>query len=121
MTDRQKSAYQIVKNAHDHALACIKANIPATNIDRCVRSIFGEKYVRYFVHGTGHGVGLEVHEAPRLTSNSTDILKTNMVVTVEPGLYIPGFWGIRIEDTVLVKEKSCEKLTKMDKELIIIE
>jgi len=66
-------------------------------------------------------VGLEVHEAPRLTSNSTDILKTNMVVTVEPGLYIPGFWGIRIEDTVLVKEKSCEKLTKMDKELIIIE
>jgi Xaa-Pro aminopeptidase len=64
---------------------------------------------------------LEVHEAPLLASNSNDILKTQMVVTVEPGLYIPGLWGIRIEDTVLVKKSSCEKLTKMDKELIIIE
>ncbi|KQC10172.1 MAG: hypothetical protein APR62_12535 [Smithella sp. SDB] len=121
LTGRQKNAYQIVKDAHDLALNYVKADVPATCIDQHVRNVFGEKYERYFVHGTGHGVGLEVHEAPRLASNSTDILKTNMVVTVEPGLYIPGFWGIRIEDTVLVKEKSCEKLTKMDKELIIIE
>lgn len=121
LTDRQKNAYQMVKNAHDRALSCVKANVSAAGIDRCVRSVFGEKYVRYFVHGTGHGVGLEVHEAPRLASHSTDILKPNMVVTIEPGLYIPGLWGIRIEDTVLVKKNSCEKITKMDKELIIIE
>ena len=121
LTDRQKNAYQMVKNAHDWALACIKANVSAAGIDRRARSVFGEKYVRYFVHGTGHGVGLEVHEAPRLASNSTDILEPKMVVTVEPGLYIPGLWGIRIEDTVLVKKNSCEKLTKMDKEIIIIE
>ncbi|KUG22413.1 aminopeptidase ypdf (mp-, ma-, ms-, ap-, np- specific) [hydrocarbon metagenome] len=121
LTVRQKNAYQMVKSAHDRALAGIKANVPAARIDQCVRSVFGKKYKRFFVHSTGHGVGLEVHEAPRLFSNSTDILKTNMVVTVEPGLYIPGHWGIRIEDTVVVKKNSCEKLTKMDKELIIIE
>ncbi len=118
---KQKNAYQSVKNAHDRAIAIIKANISAADIDNCARSAFGEKYSRYFSHGTGHGVGLEVHEAPRLASNSKDILKAKMVVTVEPGLYFPGLWGIRIEDTVLVKENSCEKLTKMDKELIIIE
>ena len=121
LTDRQKNAYQIVKDAHDRALAVIKGNIAAADIDYCARSVFGKKYGRYFVHGTGHGVGLEVHEAPRLASNSNDILKPQMVVTVEPGLYIPGLWGIRIEDTVLVKENSCEKFTKMDKELITIE
>jgi Xaa-Pro aminopeptidase/Xaa-Pro dipeptidase len=121
LTDRQKNAYQIVKDAHDRALAMIKANVSTADIDHCARSVFGKKYGRYFVHGTGHGVGLEVHEAPRLAINSADILKPQMVVTVEPGLYIPGFWGIRIEDTVLVKENSCEKFTKMDKELIIIE
>jgi len=121
LTDKQKNAYQIVKDAHDRALAVIKGNIAAADIDYCARSVFGKKYGRYFVHGTGHGVGLEVHEAPRLSSNSNDLLKSQMVVTVEPGLYIPGFWGIRIEDTVLVKENSCEKFTKMDKELIIIE
>lgn len=121
LTDRQKNAYQIVKDAHDRALAMIKENIHAADIDHCARSVFGKKYGRYFVHGTGHGVGLEVHEAPRLATNSDDILKPQMVVTVEPGLYIPGLWGIRIEDTVLVKKNSCEKLTKMDKELLIIE
>ncbi|PKN51173.1 MAG: integrase [Deltaproteobacteria bacterium HGW-Deltaproteobacteria-13] len=121
LTDRQKNAYQIVQDAHDRAIAGIKAGMSAADIDRCARSVFGRKYGRYFVHGTGHGVGLEVHEAPRLSSLSHDILKPWMVVTVEPGLYIPGLWGIRIEDTVVVKNNSCEKLTKMNKELTIIE
>ena len=121
LTVRQKNAYQIVKDAHDRALSIIRANIPAADIDHCARRVFGKKYGRYFVHGAGHGVGLEVHEAPRLATNSADILMPQMVVTVEPGLYIPGLWGIRIEDTVLVKKNSCEKFTKMDKELIIIE
>lgn len=121
LTKKQKHAYQAVKSAQEAALECIKSNVEGSAVDRQVRDIFGKKYGSYFVHGTGHGVGLEVHEAPRLASNSQDVLETNMVVTVEPGLYFPGQWGIRIEDTVLVKENCCEKLTKMDKELIVID
>ena len=121
LTDRQKNAYQFVKEAHDRALDAVAADVPAAEIDQKARRVFGAKYERFFVHGTGHGVGLEVHEAPRLSSTSEDILKPGMVFTVEPGLYIPGHWGIRIEDTVFLKENSCEKLTKMDKELTIIE
>jgi Xaa-Pro aminopeptidase/Xaa-Pro dipeptidase len=121
LTKKQRHAYQAVKIAQEAALTCIKSNVEASFVDRQAREIFGNKYGAYFVHGTGHGVGLEVHEAPRLASNSQDVLETNMVVTVEPGLYFPGQWGIRIEDTVLVKENCCEKLTKMDKELIVIE
>ncbi|MBN1474936.1 MAG: aminopeptidase P family protein [Syntrophaceae bacterium] len=120
LTKKQKHAYQAVKIAQEEALVCIKSNVAANAVDRRARSAFHEKYRNYFVHATGHGVGLEVHEAPRLASNSQDVLETNMVVTVEPGLYFPGQWGIRIEDTVLVKENCCEKLTKMDKELIVI-
>jgi Xaa-Pro aminopeptidase/Xaa-Pro dipeptidase len=121
LTDQQKNAYQTVKDAHDRAIDAIRTGVNASEIDRRTRNTFGKKYEKYFSHGTGHGVGLEVHEAPRLAPDSQDILETRMVVTVEPGLYLPGQWGIRIEDTVLVKENSCEKLTKMDKGLIIIE
>ena len=121
LTVEQKNAYQLVQKAHDRAIAAVQAGVGAAEIDRCARNIFGEKYGKYFSHGTGHGVGLEVHEAPRVAPDSLDILEAQMVVTIEPGFYLPGFWGIRIEDTVLVKKNSCEKLTKMDKELIIIE
>ena len=121
LTDEQKNAYSLVKKAHDQAIAAVRAGVAAADIDRCARDILGERYEKYFSHGTGHGVGLEVHEAPRLSSDSKDILEERMVVTVEPGLYLPGRWGIRIEDTILVKKNSCEKLTKMDKGIIIIE
>jgi Xaa-Pro aminopeptidase/Xaa-Pro dipeptidase len=120
LTDRQKNAYQIVKEAHHRALDNVAADIPAAEIDKSARNVFGKKYGRYFVHGTGHGVGLEIHEFPRLSSTSDDILKPGMVFTIEPGLYIPGLWGIRIEDTIFLKENSCEKLTKVDKQLVII-
>jgi Xaa-Pro aminopeptidase len=120
LTDQQKDVYQIVKDAHDRAIDTIRTGVKASEVDRHTRNIFGEKYEKYFLHGTGHGVGLEVHEAPRLNPDSQDVLETRMVVTVEPGIYLPGQWGIRIEDTILVKENSCEKLTKMDKGLIII-
>lgn len=121
LTDRKKNAYQMVKEAHDQAVEAVAAGVPASEIDKKVRDVFGKKYSRYFIHGTGHGVGLEVHEAPRLSSMSDDILQPKMIFTIEPGLYIPGRWGIRIEDTILLKKNSCEKITKMDKELTIIE
>lgn len=121
LTADQKNAYRAVLRAHDEAIAAIRSGIAAAEVDALVRRFLGRKYSRYFVHGTGHGVGLDVHEAPRLAPNSPDILKSGMVVTVEPGLYYPGRWGIRIEDTVFVQENSCEKITKMNKGLIIIE
>ncbi len=121
LTGDQKNAYRAVLKAHDEAIASIGAGIAAADVDALVRKVMGKKYIRHFVHGTGHGVGIEVHEAPRLASASQDVLSTGMVVTVEPGVYYPGQWGIRIEDTVLVKKKCCEIITKMDKKLIVIE
>ena len=121
LTDDQKNAYRAVLWAHDKAIAHIQAGLAASDADALVRDALGEKYRPFFVHGTGHGVGLEVHEAPRLAPVSGDLLEEGMVVTVEPGLYYPGFWGIRIEDTVLVKKKCCEMITKMNKKLLVIE
>lgn len=121
ITEEQKRAYQLVKKAYDQGIGAVAAGVAAADVDHLTRNTFGDKYEKYFSHGTGHGVGLEVHEAPRLNTVSPDILEEQMVVTIEPGLYFPGRWGIRIEDTVLVKKNSCEKLTKMDKGLIIIE
>jgi Xaa-Pro aminopeptidase/Xaa-Pro dipeptidase len=120
LTARQKNAYRLVLEAQQRALERVRDGVAATDVDRQARAVFGEKYGRYFVHGTGHGVGLEIHEAPRIGALSEDVLKAGMTLTVEPGLYFPGRWGIRIEDTVLVKKNSCEKITKMNKELIII-
>ena len=120
LTGDQKNAYRAVLQAHDEAIACIRDGTVAAEVDAAVRRVLGDRYSRFFVHGTGHGVGLEVHEAPRLAPGSQDILKAGMVVTVEPGLYYPGRWGIRIEDTVFVKKNSCEKITKMNKKLIVI-
>jgi len=77
-------------------------------------------YGEEFGHGLGHGVGLEVHEGPTVTKKSKTILKENMVITIEPGIYIPGLGGIRIEDMVLVKKNSCENLYGSKKEFTIL-
>lgn len=121
LTGDQKNAYRAVKQAHDEAIAVIEAGVAASDVDALVRRVLGNKYSANFIHGTGHGVGLEVHESPRLAPNSPDCLDAEMAVTVEPGVYMSGMWGIRIEDTVIVKNKGCEVITKMDKELIVIE
>ena len=121
LTEDQKNAYRAVRRAHDEAIALVKAGVFAADVDKLVRDVLGEQYSSNFVHGTGHGVGLEVHEPPRLAPNSPDVLAAGMVVTIEPGVYYPGCWGIRIEDTVVVKETGCEIMTKMNKELVIIE
>ncbi|HPC85899.1 MAG TPA: Xaa-Pro peptidase family protein [Smithellaceae bacterium] len=121
LTRGQKNAYRAVKRAHDEAIASIQAGADAARIDALARRTLGKKHSRYFVHSTGHGVGLEVHEAPRLAPSSRDVLRSGMTLTVEPGIYYPGLWGIRIEDTVLVKKNGCELITSMSKDLITIE
>jgi len=121
ITDRQKEIYTIVKDAHNMAMDSIKAGVACREIDRIVRSYIENAGLgRYFPHSTGHGVGLDIHEAPRISSKAEGYLKTGMVVTVEPGIYIPDLWGVRIEDTLLIEEDGCEVLTKMPKDLEIL-
>lgn len=119
--DRKRDVYSKVKEAHDRALEAVKSGVMCRQIDRIARSVLGKFGLDvYFSHGTGHGVGLEVHESPRISAESDTVLEEGMVVTIEPGVYIPGEWGIRIEDTVLVLKDGFEILTKMPKDLIIL-
>ncbi|MGN1481834.1 M24 family metallopeptidase [Porcipelethomonas sp.] len=120
-SDKMKQVYNIVLDAQLTALDRVKAGITGKKMDSYARDIieaagFGE----CFGHSLGHGVGMEIHEFPTASSKSETILKENMVVTVEPGIYIPGEFGVRIEDFVVVTENSHENLTKCPKKLIIL-
>ncbi len=117
-----KRVYTTVLDAQRRAIDAIKAGVRARRIDSVARSTIRKAgYGRYFAHGTGHGVGLRVHEAPYVGPRSPDILEEGMVVTVEPGIYIPGLGGVRIEDMVLVEKDGCTLLTEGNKELRTIE
>lgn len=118
-----KTIYRAVLGAQKKALRSIRPGVQASAVDREARKYLEERgYGTYFGHGLGHGIGLEVHERPAISSRSRDVLKEGMVFTVEPGVYIPGWGGIRIEDTVLVTADGCEILTKYPKglELVVI-
>jgi Xaa-Pro aminopeptidase len=111
-SEKQKRIYQTVKTAQDKAFEAVKPNVKAKDVDGVARKIIGDAgYGEYFVHGLGHGVGLEVHEPPILSPGSTDTLEVGNVVTVEPGIYLVGYGGVRIEDTFLVQRNGAEKLT----------
>ncbi len=119
---RQQEVYQIVKDAHDKAISSVRPGMKATELDAVARDwIRDAGYGDYFGHGTGHGVGLEVHENPVIGFQSKDILEEGMVFTIEPGIYIPGWGGVRIEDMVLVTGSGCEVLTGRSKEVTVIE
>jgi Xaa-Pro aminopeptidase len=112
-TEKQKKIHEIIKTAQEKAFKAIRPNAKAREIDAIARKVIENAgYGEYFVHGLGHGVGLEIHEPPALSQESKDKLIMGNVVTIEPGIYIVGFGGIRIEDTVFVKKDGAEKLTK---------
>ena len=116
-TEEIRLGYEVVKEAHDRAIAAIRPGVTCREVDRQARGFIEEQgWGDHFPHGTGHGVGLDVHELPRLSPASDAVLQTGMVVTVEPGVYLPGRWGIRIEDMVLVEDKGGRELTKTSKE-----
>jgi len=120
--EKQKSVYSLVKEAHDMAIDKIRAGMSCREIDGIARNFLDTQgFGDFFPHATGHGVGLDIHEPPRLAPKSDDILEPGMIVTVEPGIYLPDTWGIRIEDMVLVREDGCEVLSRMSKDLTIIE
>src|SRR5690606_34058484 len=120
--DKQREIYEVVRAAQQAAVDAIRPGLAGREVDRVARDrITAHGYAEYFGHGTGHGLGLELYEAPRLSPRGEDILERGMVVTVEPGIYLPDFGGVRIEDDVIVTENGCEVLTKSPKHLIIIE
>jgi len=113
--------YNIVLEAQIAGVNAVKAGIKGQDVDKVCRDIIDSKgYAQNFGHGTGHGLGMLVHEGPSCGSKSTDILEPGNVVTVEPGIYIDGFGGVRIEDDVLVLDGTHEVLTSSPKELIIL-
>jgi Xaa-Pro aminopeptidase len=113
--------YEAVLEAQQAAIAAVRPGATAAEVDGAARrALRKRKLARYFTHSTGHGLGLEIHEAPRLAEGQTQKLESGMVITIEPGAYVPGKWGVRIEDVVVVTPSGCEVLTPTDKELVII-
>lgn len=118
---RQKEIYEIVYKAQLAGLEAIKNGAVCRDVDKVARDIIDDAgYGKYFGHSLGHGVGLKIHELPNLSPNCDIVLEENMVVSCEPGIYIPCFGGVRIEDLVVVKKENCEILSKSDKKLIEI-
>lgn len=110
--------YRVVLNAQRQGIAAIRPGIPCCEVDAKARAVIEDAgFGKRFGHGLGHGIGLDIHEAPRLGPISQTILKPGMVVTVEPGIYIPGWGGVRIEDDVLVTPDGCQILTAISREL----
>lgn len=118
---RQKELYQVVLDANRKAIDAVNTGIQAAVIDHAARSSIREAgYGEFFGHGTGHGVGLQVHESPRISRNKRLTIRENMVFTIEPGIYLPGLGGVRIEDMVVVRKEKAEVMTSLERELEII-
>jgi Xaa-Pro aminopeptidase len=118
-TERHREIYSAVLAANEAGLAAVRAGVPATTVDAAARELLTQRgFGELFTHGVGHGVGLDVHELPTLGKASTDSLRGGAVVTVEPGVYVPGFGGVRIEDLVVVQDGGCRVLTRAPKDLI---
>ncbi len=118
---RQKKIYQIVARAQMAAIRKTRAGVTGKAVDAVARSVIEKAgYGKQFGHGTGHGIGLEVHAAPRVSALGVQLLKSNMVMTIEPGIYISGWGGVRIEDDVVVRPKGCLVLNQAPKKLLEI-
>jgi Xaa-Pro aminopeptidase len=116
-----RGVYQAVKQAQQAAVDSVRPGTSVGQVDRTARKSLQKKgLAKYFTHSTGHGVGLEIHEPPRVAAGQAEILRPGMVITIEPGVYVPGKWGVRIEDMVVVTESGCEVLTPNSKDLVTI-
>ena len=121
VTDEQREIYETVLSAQKNALDVLKAGVSCYDADKAARDIIVAKgYGEFFGHGTGHGVGIEIHEKPNLSPRSDAVLAAGNIVTVEPGIYLPGKFGVRIEDMAFITENGYENLTKAEKSLIIL-
>lgn len=117
-SERMRDIYEIVLEAHLAAIDAIRPGVEARRVDQVARDIIARAgYAEQFGHGLGHGIGLNIHEAPRLAASSETVLRPGMVVTVEPGIYLPGIGGVRIEDDILVTERGRRNLCTLPKDL----
>lgn len=111
-TKKLATVYETVRKANELAIQAIRPGVLCQDVDRVAREHIRQAgFGQRFGHGLGHGIGLEIHEQPRFAPNSTTVLQAGMVVTVEPGIYLPGWGGVRIEDDVLVTDDGCEVLS----------
>ncbi len=118
-TERQKEIYYTVLEAQEKSLQSVRPGIKGVELDKIARDIISDKgFGEYFGHGLGHGVGLEVHELPHVNGLGDVPMEPGMIITIEPGVYIPDYGGVRIEDLVVVTENGYEVLSKSTKELI---
>ena len=120
-TPRQKKIYDLVLKAQTRAIESARSGMKGFELDKVSRDIIKKAgYQKYFGHGLGHGIGLLVHDSPGINTKSQEVLKPGMVITIEPGVYIPGWGGVRIEDDVLITRNGCKILTHIDRELLEI-
>ena len=119
-SNHEKHVYNIVKDSQELGLRAVKPRTNCKSVDDvCRKFIVDSDYGKYFIHSTGHGIGLDVHESPNISSKSKEKLKKDMAITVEPGIYIPKKFGVRIEDSLIVKDRT-SVMHKFTKVLIII-
>ncbi|MRR53562.1 MAG: aminopeptidase P family protein [Deltaproteobacteria bacterium] len=119
--ETQRKIYQIVKDAHDKAIDAVRPGVRLKDLDSVAREYISQKgYGDYFGHGLGHGVGLDIHEKPVVSFRSEDVVREGMVFTIEPGIYIPGWGGVRIEDLVVATSEGCCLLSRVPKDLMIL-
>lgn len=117
----ERAFYVAVREAQQAAIDRARPGVSTGEVDEAARSVLRKwKLAKYFTHSTGHGLGLEIHERPRLAAGQTQTLEPGMVVTIEPGAYIPGKRGVRIEDVVVITTSGCEPLTATEKDLVIL-
>ena len=122
VSEEQRKIYDVVKKAQETALAGIRPGMTGAQIDKLARNVIKKGgYGEYFGHALGHSVGLEIHESPNFSPREETVIRPGMVITVEPGIYVEGVGGVRIEDVVVITEDGCENITHSAKEWIEVE
>ncbi len=120
-TKTQKKVYEIVVKAQEAAIKTVKPSIKAEDVDRAARKTIEDAgYGEYFTHRTGHGLGLDVHEEPYIAPEDATVLKPGMTFTIEPGIYLAGKFGVRVEDDIAVSTSKAKLLSNLSKELLVI-
>jgi Xaa-Pro aminopeptidase len=121
VSDAARKVYEAVREAQQAAIDAVRPGIAVGDVDAAARKVLRKAGLgRYFTHSTGHGVGLEIHESPRVADGQKEVLQPGMVITIEPGVYFPGKWGVRIEDMIVVTAGAGEVLTPTSKAFLAV-